>query len=71
MKRFVRERGLAAYKVPDRVVFVDAFPQTGVGKISKKDLRADAARTTAPAPTDTPATPVTGASHATPTDAPA
>ncbi|QDQ09720.1 (2,3-dihydroxybenzoyl)adenylate synthase [Streptomyces spectabilis] len=43
MKRFVRERGLAAYKVPDRVEFVDAFPQTGVGKISKKDLRAAAA----------------------------
>ncbi|MER5885322.1 AMP-binding protein [Streptomyces sp. NPDC001941] len=48
IKRFVRERGLAAYKVPDRVVFVEAFPQTGVGKISKKDLRADAARTTTP-----------------------
>lgn len=43
LKRFVRERGLAAYKVPDRVVFVDAFPQTGIGKISKKDLRAEAA----------------------------
>ncbi|MET9294098.1 (2,3-dihydroxybenzoyl)adenylate synthase [Streptomyces sp. NPDC003077] len=44
VKKFVRERGLAAYKVPDRVVFVDAFPQTGVGKISKKDLRAESAR---------------------------
>ncbi|MGK5631815.1 (2,3-dihydroxybenzoyl)adenylate synthase [Streptomyces sp. URMC 123] len=40
LKRFVRERGLAAYKVPDRVEFVDAFPATGVGKVSKKDLRA-------------------------------
>ncbi|MFH8377955.1 (2,3-dihydroxybenzoyl)adenylate synthase [Streptomyces cyaneofuscatus] len=50
IKRFVRERGLAAYKVPDRVEFVDAFPQTGVGKVSKKDLRNAAARTTAPAP---------------------
>ena len=49
VKRFVRERGLAAYKVPDRVEFVDAFPQTGVGKISKKDLRAGAADT---GPTD-------------------
>ncbi|MET9609737.1 (2,3-dihydroxybenzoyl)adenylate synthase [Streptomyces sp. NPDC006512] len=39
LRRFVRERGLAAYKVPDRVVFVTAFPTTGVGKISKKDLR--------------------------------
>ncbi|MFC7302948.1 (2,3-dihydroxybenzoyl)adenylate synthase [Streptomyces monticola] len=39
VKKFVRERGLAAYKVPDRVEFVTAFPQTGVGKVSKKDLR--------------------------------
>ncbi|MER7553755.1 (2,3-dihydroxybenzoyl)adenylate synthase [Streptomyces anulatus] len=51
VKRFVRERGLAAYKVPDRVEFVDAFPQTGVGKVSKKDLRNAAARTTSPSPT--------------------
>lgn len=36
---FVRERGLAGYKVPDRVEFVDEFPHTGVGKISKKELR--------------------------------
>ncbi|MFJ9886926.1 (2,3-dihydroxybenzoyl)adenylate synthase [Streptomyces sp. NPDC091287] len=50
VKRFVRERGLAAYKVPDRVEFVDAFPQTGVGKVSKKDLRNAAARTTSPSP---------------------
>ncbi|WP_030786283.1 (2,3-dihydroxybenzoyl)adenylate synthase [Streptomyces sp. NRRL S-920] len=49
VKRFVRERGLAAYKVPDRVEFVEAFPRTGVGKISKKDLRAAAsARPDAP-----------------------
>ncbi|MEU5400379.1 (2,3-dihydroxybenzoyl)adenylate synthase [Streptomyces sp. NPDC005963] len=45
VKKFVRERGLAAYKVPDRVVFVDSFPKTGVGKVSKKDLR-----TATPAP---------------------
>ncbi|MFC8708222.1 (2,3-dihydroxybenzoyl)adenylate synthase [Streptomyces anulatus] len=50
VKRFVRERGLAAYKVPDRVEFVDAFPQTGVGKVSKKDLRTAAARTTSSSP---------------------
>ncbi|MEU3211607.1 (2,3-dihydroxybenzoyl)adenylate synthase [Nocardiopsis alba] len=41
---FLRERGLAAYKIPDRVSFVDAFPATAVGKTSKRDLRA--ARTT-------------------------
>ncbi|MFI1971258.1 (2,3-dihydroxybenzoyl)adenylate synthase [Streptomyces cinnamoneus] len=40
VKKFVRARGLAAFKVPDRVEFVDAFPQTGIGKVSKKDLRA-------------------------------
>lgn len=36
---FLRERGLAAYKIPDRVEFVPAFPQTAVGKVSKKALR--------------------------------
>ncbi|MER7754551.1 (2,3-dihydroxybenzoyl)adenylate synthase [Kitasatospora sp. NPDC097643] len=40
LKRFVRQRGLADYKVPDRVEFVDAFPATGIGKVSKKELRA-------------------------------
>ncbi|MEV6569234.1 (2,3-dihydroxybenzoyl)adenylate synthase [Streptomyces kronopolitis] len=45
VKRFVRERGLAAYKVPDLVEFVDAFPQTGIGKVSKKGLRSAAAAT--------------------------
>lgn len=42
IKRFVRERGIAAYKVPDLVEFVDAFPQTGIGKVSKKQLRSTA-----------------------------
>ncbi|MET7619107.1 (2,3-dihydroxybenzoyl)adenylate synthase [Streptomyces sp. NPDC005408] len=42
LRRFVRERGLAAYKVPDRVEFVEVFPHTGVGKVSKKDLRTTA-----------------------------
>ncbi|WP_066927847.1 (2,3-dihydroxybenzoyl)adenylate synthase [Streptomyces sp. NBRC 110611] len=43
VKRFVRERGLAAYKVPDLVEFVTAFPRTGIGKTSKKGLRSAAA----------------------------
>ncbi|WP_306292951.1 (2,3-dihydroxybenzoyl)adenylate synthase [Streptomyces tsukubensis] len=43
IKRFVRERGIAAYKVPDLVEFVDAFPRTGVGKVSKNGLRDAAA----------------------------
>ncbi|MCX4833987.1 (2,3-dihydroxybenzoyl)adenylate synthase [Streptomyces sp. NBC_01016] len=42
VKRFVRDRGVAAYKVPDLVEFVDAFPQTGIGKISKKHQRSAA-----------------------------
>ncbi|MUL43451.1 (2,3-dihydroxybenzoyl)adenylate synthase [Streptomonospora sp. PA3] len=36
---FLRERGLAGYKIPDRVEFVDAFPATGVGKVSRRELR--------------------------------
>ncbi|MFK0193848.1 (2,3-dihydroxybenzoyl)adenylate synthase [Kitasatospora sp. NPDC090308] len=40
LKSFVRAAGLAGYKVPDRVEFVTAFPSTGIGKVSKKDLRA-------------------------------
>ena len=40
--------GLAAYKVPDRVEFVDVFPHTGVGKVSKKDLRTTATHPTHP-----------------------
>jgi len=39
LKAFLRERGLALYKIPDRVEFVESFPQTGVGKVSKKMLR--------------------------------
>ncbi|MET9667998.1 (2,3-dihydroxybenzoyl)adenylate synthase [Streptomyces sp. NPDC006475] len=44
LRRFVRDRGLAAYKVPDRVEFVEAFPSTAIGKVSKKDLRTTSAR---------------------------
>jgi 2,3-dihydroxybenzoate-AMP ligase len=40
LRRFVRERGVAAFKVPDLVVVVDSFPVTGVGKTSKRELRA-------------------------------
>lgn len=39
LKAFLRDRGLASYKIPDRVEFVESFPQTGVGKVSKKILR--------------------------------
>jgi 2,3-dihydroxybenzoate-AMP ligase len=39
LRAFLRQRGMAAYKIPDRIEFVDSFPQTGVGKVSKKALR--------------------------------
>lgn len=40
LRRFVRERGVAAFKVPDLVRVVALFPVTGVGKTSKRELRA-------------------------------
>ncbi|MDD7933604.1 (2,3-dihydroxybenzoyl)adenylate synthase [Actinomycetospora straminea] len=40
LRRFVRERGVAAYKVPDVVEVVASFPATGVGKTSRRALRA-------------------------------
>lgn len=40
LKAWVRGRGLAAFKVPDQVVFVDAFGTTAVGKVSRRELRA-------------------------------
>ncbi|GAA2213766.1 (2,3-dihydroxybenzoyl)adenylate synthase [Nonomuraea monospora] len=39
LRAFLRERGIAAFKIPDRYEFVDAFPQTAVGKVSKRHLR--------------------------------
>jgi 2,3-dihydroxybenzoate-AMP ligase len=35
---FLRERGLAAYKLPDRLEIVASLPRTGLGKISKLAL---------------------------------
>ncbi|GAB5098531.1 (2,3-dihydroxybenzoyl)adenylate synthase [Caballeronia sp. HLA56] len=39
LKRFVLEQGVATYKIPDRIEFVDAFPKTAVGKLDKQALR--------------------------------
>jgi 2,3-dihydroxybenzoate-AMP ligase len=36
---FLRERGLAPYKIPDRWVVVASLPRTSVGKIDKIELR--------------------------------
>ena len=41
LTRFVRERGLAAYKIPDKIELVEEFPTIGVGKIAKRRLRDD------------------------------
>ncbi len=43
--------GVARYKLPARLVVVDALPTTGVGKIDKKALRADIAGRLAAEPT--------------------
>ncbi|WP_455922765.1 (2,3-dihydroxybenzoyl)adenylate synthase [Pseudomonas putida] len=39
LKQYLRERGVASFKVPDRIEPLSEFPQTGVGKISKQQLR--------------------------------
>jgi 2,3-dihydroxybenzoate-AMP ligase len=39
IKQFIRERGIAAFKIPDRVEFISVFPYTPLGKVSKKALR--------------------------------
>lgn len=38
-KRWIRQRGLADFKVPDQIIFVDNFDITAAGKISRKQLR--------------------------------
>ncbi|MDY0309093.1 MAG: AMP-binding protein [Castellaniella sp.] len=40
LKRWVRARGIADFKVPDQIVFVDAFASTAALKTSRKALRA-------------------------------
>lgn len=36
---FLRDQGLASFKLPERVELLDALPLSTVGKVSKKDLR--------------------------------
>ncbi|MBP7451493.1 MAG: AMP-binding protein [Ottowia sp.] len=40
IKAWMRGRGVAAFKIPDQIVLVDAFEVTAVGKTSRKELRA-------------------------------
>jgi len=35
LRRFLADRGVARFKLPDTIEFVTAFPTTGVGKVSK------------------------------------
>jgi len=39
LNRFLLEKRIAKFKLPERLELVPSFPTTGVGKISKKDLR--------------------------------
>lgn len=36
---FLRSREIASYKLPDRIRFVQEFPQTSVGKVRRSELR--------------------------------
>ncbi|WP_343565069.1 (2,3-dihydroxybenzoyl)adenylate synthase [Kiloniella sp. b19] len=39
LKRHLMDLGIAQYKLPDRILFIDQMPLTAVGKIDKKALR--------------------------------
>lgn len=39
LRRFLRDFGIAEYKLPDRITIVDSLPLTAVGKVDKKELR--------------------------------
>jgi 2,3-dihydroxybenzoate-AMP ligase len=43
IQELLRRTGVAAFKIPEHLVVVDELPTTKVGKINKKDLRADIA----------------------------
>jgi acyl-CoA synthetase len=40
LRRFLRERGVASYKEPRRLVVLDALPRNPLGKVLKRKLRA-------------------------------
>ena len=37
----MKEKGIAVYKIPERLEVIDAIPRNPVGKIMKKSLRED------------------------------
>ncbi|MBW2596983.1 MAG: (2,3-dihydroxybenzoyl)adenylate synthase, partial [Deltaproteobacteria bacterium] len=38
---FMKDKGVAVYKLPERLEIIDEIPRNPVGKVLKKDLRAD------------------------------
>jgi len=42
--RFLEQKRIARFKLPERLELIEALPVTAVGKISKKDLREDIKR---------------------------
>lgn len=54
LQAFLRARGIADYKIPDRCIAIDALPRTPVGKIDKPALRRLLAAPTAPTETTLP-----------------
>lgn len=59
LMQFVRAQGVAGFKVPDRIEFVDELPKTAVGKVDKKVLRARIAAQLGAAQTTPQLTPTT------------
>lgn len=54
LQSFLRSRGIADYKVPDRCIAIDALPRTPIGKTDKPALRRLLAAHTAPTETALP-----------------
>jgi 2,3-dihydroxybenzoate-AMP ligase len=48
LQAFLRARGIADYKIPDRCIAIDALPRTPIGKIDKPALRRLLAAPTSP-----------------------
>ena len=39
LTRFLQDKRIAKFKLPERLEVVDSLPLSGMGKVSKKDLR--------------------------------
>lgn len=58
VRLYLADRGLASYKLPERLELLPALPQVGIGKVDKQTLRTHAEQPTKP--TEGGALPVTG-----------